>query len=158
MSTFGSFVRGLMPALLLLAGCSLLGPERPDLSISLRSDVDLPAGAVFRVVIDGQTHDLELRSQRDTTYTIDRRAPRTGELAVAASLVSPSQTTLAAASFVQQYVPDADHWVSAWVNERRPFGHCTGTLVPVPIEPPLVASRADSLFVMYGRIPKDAVC
>lgn len=156
--SFGSFARGVIPALLLLQGCSLVGPERPDLSISLRSDVDLPPGSVFRVIIDGRTHDLELGSQRDTRYSIDRQAPRTGEFSVAASLVNASQTTLAAASFVQGYVADADHWVSAWVGERRPFGHCIGTLVPVPIVPPLVASRADSLFVMYGRIPKDAVC
>jgi len=46
------------------------------------------------------------------------------------------------------------HWVSAWVGEHRPIGHCFGTLVPVPKVPPL----ADSMFVMYGRIPKDAVC
>lgn len=156
--SFGSFAHGLMPALLLLAGCSLVDPERPDLSISLRSDVDLPPGTVFRVVIDGQSHDLQLGSQRDTRYSIDRQAPRAGEFAVTASLVSASQTTLAAASFVQQYVPDADHWVSAWVGEHRPIGHCFGTLVPVPIVPPLAAPRADSLFVMYGRIPKDAVC
>jgi hypothetical protein len=55
--------------------------------------------------------------------------------------VNASQTTLAAAPFVQQYVPDVDHWVSAWVGEHRPIGHCFGTLVPVPIVPPLVAAR-----------------
>jgi hypothetical protein len=156
--SFGSFARWVIPALLLLPGCSLTGPEQPDLSISLQSEVDLPPGAVFRVIIDGRTHDLELGSERDTRYSIDRRAPRAGEFAVAASLVNASQTTLAAASFVQEYVPDADHWVSAWVGERRPFGHCIGTLVPIPIVVPLVAARADSMFVMYGRIPKGAVC
>lgn len=147
-----------MTALLLLAGCSLTGPERPDLSISLRSDVDLPPGSLFRVVIDGQSHDLELGAQRDTRYSIDRHAPRTGEFAVAASLVNASQATLASATFMQEYVADANHWVSAWVGEQRPIGHCFGTLVPVPIVPPLAAPRADSMFVMYGRIPKDAVC
>jgi hypothetical protein len=39
-----------------------------------------------------------------------------------------------------------------------PFGHCIGSVIAVPIVPPLIPARADTLFVMYGSLPHDAVC
>lgn len=144
---------------LLLAGCStLLGPPSPDLSISLYSEAPLPASSVLRVVVDGRRYDLEASAEPGRRSSREVRAPRAGELPVRVELLGPGGTALAAASFSQRYERGSDHWVAAYVGERRPLSVCGLPRAAVPLSPPLSETRADTAFFMYGSLPEGAVC
>ena len=145
-----------LATILAVSACSILDPDGPDLSISVQPDVNLPASMSFHVTVGGDAHDLRLGTER-TRYGIERHAPRDGELNVSVALRDAADRTLAQASFDQVFKEGSDHWVSGIIGTRRPIGHCIGTLVVVPIIPP-VAAGGDSLFIMYGSIPKGAIC
>lgn len=139
-----------------MSGCGLFDAG-PALSISLYSEVDLPPGHVFEVTVARDSHRLQLGTDRHTRFDMKREAPRTGELDVAARLLSPSGDILAETAFPQRYRQGSNHWVSAWIGTRRPIGHCIGSLEIIEIAPPM-AVGADTLFVMYGSLPHGAVC
>ena len=140
--------------LVLVSACSVTDPKEPDLTISLTSDVPLSSSHVFRVEVDGTRYDLPLGSAT-TRYSMDRTVPRTGSFNVTASLLDGSNP-VASASFLQVFERDRDHWVSAIIALQRPVGHCFGTMIALPYL--TTSAAADSVFLMYGSIPKDAVC
>lgn len=146
---------GLLLALLASACSPLLGPDRPELSISLNSEAALPTSSVFQVVVGGRAHDLVLGPEGGSTRV---RAPRTGELDVTVRLLDPTGTAWAEASFTQRFQVSHLHWISAHVGEHRPVGHCIGTLIALPLSLPRSGSDVDSAFVMYGSIPRGAIC
>ena len=82
------------------------------------------------------------------------RGPRYGEVPVRVTLLAASGDTLTAVHFSQRFQRDHQHWLSALVGRHRPVGHCIGSLAASP----LGAGAADTLFVMYGSIPEDAIC
>ena len=45
-------------------------------------------------------------------------------------------------------------WIGSFVSHARPLGFCTGTVVGAPLR----TAPSDTLFVMYGGIPKGAIC
>ena len=58
--------------------------------------------------------------------------------------------------FTQGFQHGDRHWISAVVGPDRPDGFCIGAVVAAPLR--TSPAGADSLFVMYGGIPEDAVC
>jgi hypothetical protein len=139
-----------------LFACSIFRPEAPDLSISVQPEVSVPSSTAFHVTVGGRNFELQLGPER-IRYAIKSHAPQTGELPVSVALRSPTNTTVAEAAFNQVYEEGSNHWVAGNIGTRRPIGHCIGTLLAVPITPPITAG-GDTLFIMYGSIPKDAIC
>jgi hypothetical protein len=143
---------------LLLPGCGVLDVEEPDLSVSLHSDAPLPRAYTFRVTVDGERFDLRVDSGFVAQADREVGVSREGDLHVTAELLDPMGRLVADTSFTQTYDNDSNHWVSGHIGERRPVGFCIGNVYAVRIDPPVATARADSLFVMVGSIPKDAIC
>lgn len=142
--------------LLLTGACNPLD-EGPAVSISAYADVALPPGHVFEVTIAGVRHEVQMGSDRHTRYEINREAPRTGQLDVTARLRGPAGVSRAEGTFRQRFQDGSNHWVAGHVGTHRPVGHCIGSLLAIGIDP-APAAGADTLFILYGGIPNDAVC
>jgi hypothetical protein len=146
-----------LAALMMIAGCGGEIEPGPQVTISLTSETELPSGYVFAVDVGGDAHELAIGTAPGIHYEIQRDAPRAGELDIVVRLLPPDGVALAGIGFTQRYSRGANHWVAGRIGTTRPVGFCIGTLHPVPLEP-APAPGADSLFVMYGSLPQDAVC
>ena len=144
--------------LIVVGGCaSISGAENSDVSVSLFSEFVLPPAHTFRVTVDGQRIDLPLGTSADRN-SLTREAPAAGDRPVTAELVDSRGVVLSGISFTQQYFDDRNHWVAAHLGARRPIGHCIGSLLATPLPASIARTSADSLFVMFGSLPRGAVC
>ena len=138
-----------------MLGCSsVLGSNAPEVTLSLRSEEAVPAYQRLDVTIGGREFRLEPLDEGASERV---RAPRVGELPVRVTLVDHHSVSAAAVEFTQRYQEDSNHWVSVLVGLRRPLGHCFGQLIVTPLSLAGTANP-DTMFVMYGGLPKNAVC
>lgn len=72
------------------------------------------------------------------------------------ALLTGSRDTLSMLEFTQEFRRGHRHWLSAVIGRDRPDGFCIGTVAAAPLR--TAPAGADSLFVMYGGMPEDAVC
>ena len=139
-----------------VAGCSgILNPLRPEVALSyIRSDpLDTPTEV--HIAIDGRNVRLPAPDNEEsgrTSATITAR--RYGSVPVHIALLTTDGDTLAALQITHRLERGHGHWVGAQVSDWRPQGHCIGAVATAPLRPP----SADTLFVMYGGIPHDAIC
>ena len=139
-------------ALSFLAGCSsILGIGDRDVSISITTQRAWDPPPVFEVTIGRRRVELVAAPNRDRMEK-QIQAPGSGNIPVTVRLILQGQT-LATTQFVQEFSQHNTHWVAVDVGPRRPLGHCLGILVALP-----TGTGPDTAFVMYGRIPKDAIC
>ncbi len=140
---------------LALAGCSsVLGLGGPKISLSLALERALADEPVLRVEIGGQRVEVAATSASAPRQERAVRGPRYGEVPLRVALLAAPGDTMAAMEFNQNFQRGHNHWVSGIVGQRRPLGHCIGTLVAAPLR----NMESDSLFVMYGRIREGADC
>ena len=140
-------------ALLALVGCSdPLSPDGPALSVALSLQQPTAPSSVFRADIGGQR--VEVRAAGIAESRTEVRGARYGDVPVRATLLTAAGDTLASVTFDQRFERDHAHWVVARVGQRRPIGHCIGTLMVAPLR----SAGSDTLFVTYGRIPDGAIC
>lgn len=155
--------RLLLPAALALFGCSgVFSPDGPDISLSGDVNRAVAQVPVLRVTIGWRQVDLPFRA-RDAGAGVAKqiRGPRYGTVPVRVALISADGDSLAAVAFTQEFARDHNHWVSAIIGTYRPDGFCIGELdvVPLPVGAfPESGTVPDTLFVMHGRIPKNAIC
>jgi hypothetical protein len=132
-----------------LVGCgSVVGPDGPDVTITLEVDAAATAPLHFVVRIAGSQFGI------DSAGSISVRAPHAGDLPVDVQLLSESGETLAAASLTHSFADGFDNWIYAKVGGSRPVGLCIGRLTVVPVDAPV----SDTLFLMDGSLPKGAIC
>jgi hypothetical protein len=140
-------------AVLALAGCSdPVSPGGPKLSVGLYLQQPTAPSSVFRADIGGQL--VELRAAGFAESRKEVRGSRYGDVPIRATLLTAAGDTLASVAFDQRFELDHAHWVVARVGQRRPIGHCIGTLTVAPLR----GASSDTLFVTYGRIPDGAIC
>ena len=150
--------------LVAVVGCSqFIEPRGPEIAVSLI--VDEPRRAVFAapLVLSVDLSDVAVQVAAGATDPgigrADVRGARYGDVPVHVRLLGQSSAVLAEATFSQGFERDNLHWIAAMVGQRRPLGFCVGALIPVPISGGATAAAAtDTMFVMYGRIPRGAVC
>ena len=144
-----------MAVAVVLSGCSsILGLQDPDVSLGLRSESGYEWIGSYQVDIDGRA----FRFEPATELRRQVEAPKSGELQVRVTLRDTAAETLAVADFTQSFDDDRNHWVSGLIGLQRPFGHCIGELTVLPLPRRAGEEQADTLFLMHGSIPKDAVC
>lgn len=110
---------------------------------------------VLRTDIGGKRRvELATDAARGRHASTDVRGDQYGNVPVRVMLLTASGDSVAAVSFFQDFHRGYQHWVAALVGPQRPLGICTGAVVASP----LTVGNTDTLFVMYGNIPDDAVC
>lgn len=140
---------------LALAGCeSLLGVGGPVIVVSLGMQGTVEAPLFLRADIGGRQVEVQSRILGDDRAFTEGHGPRYGEVPVRATVLSASRQELATVSFTQEFRRGNRHWLSALVGQQRPEGFCIGAVAAAPLR----TGGADSLFVMYGGMPEDAVC
>lgn len=138
------------------SGCSILfGPDEPDVTISLSAGDDVERAMALDVGLGGRVFRVEANS---SSPPMTARAPDVGAHTVRVELVEVPDEVLATAQFSQTFQEDYDHWIAGIVGVYRPVGHCIGELIVVPLEPAGSQTEPDTLFLMHGGIPRDAVC
>jgi len=157
------FVKGtaLICAVALLGCSDLFGPSGPEISVSLELRQPLGALPLLRADIGGRAVQLTATAAEPGGASREVRGPRYGQVPVRVTLTTPSGEQLAMVEFSQWFYRNSKHWVAAVVGQRHPMGHCIGTLAVAPIlvgTPSGSGSGTDTLFVMYGSIPDDAIC
>lgn len=142
--------------LVALVGCSdLFGLKGPEITVSLDVQPAVGTAFVLRTDIGGkQRVELTTDATRGRHASTDVRGDQYGNVPVRVMLLTASGDSIAAASFFQDFRHGYQHWVAALVGPQRPFGICTGAVVASP----LTVGRTDTLFVMYGNIPQNAIC
>lgn len=138
-----------------MASCSsIFGPEEPEVSIGLYSEMGYGRVGLFEVDIGGRLFRFE------PTAGVSRKvnAPETGLLPVRIRLLSTVPDTLASAEFSQLFREGSNHWVVGRLGLQRPIGHCIGHLLVLPLPKEAGESEPDTLFLTYGSIPEGAVC
>ena len=142
-------VLGLMAVLGIAApGCAdLLGLGGPEVSIGFAVDASVQRDLHLYVGVGGHWYRL------DEPGRIMEHAPRSGELRVTVQLLE-SDRIVGTDAFRQEFGDGYEHWVHARVGGARPTGYCIGAVSAVPVEAPV----SDTMFVVHGRIPKDAIC
>lgn len=152
----------LLPALALLGCSGVFSPDGPDISLSGDLNRAVARAPVLQVTIGGRQVNLPFSDGVAGAKVLKRiRGPRYGDVPVRVALVSPQGDSLAAVTFRQDFERDNNHWVSVLVGTYRPQGFCIGVLEVIPLRAnafPESAAVQDTLFVMHGRIPKDAIC
>lgn len=144
---------------LALAGCSdVLGIGGPKIVVSVARQSNVGDPLLLQAAIGGRR--VEVESPRtlddyDDGYR-EVRGPRFGDVPVHATVLTTSRDTLATVEFTQTFRRGERHWISAVVGPDRPDGFCIGNIVAAPLR--TAPAGADSLFVMYGGIPEDAIC
>ncbi len=142
-----------------LIGCSnILGVGGPQVSVSLEARQGLTAGAKLRADIGGQVIQLAPTTGVAPRTSAEVRGSRYGEVPVSVTLLGASGDTLAAIGFTQRFERGHNHWIAAIVGDRRPIGPCIGNLAVVPVLATMLETSPDTLFVMHGSIPKNAIC
>lgn len=135
-----------------LAGCSdLLGPGGPTLSVALNLQQPMTPEPILQADVGGR--EVVVRATSPGEIGAQVRLPRYGEVPVRVALLTVAGDTLGAVEFSQRFQSDHEHWAVAHVGVRRPVGFCTGAVAASPLR-----ASADTLFVMYGSIPKGAIC
>ena len=140
-------------ALFAVPACNgFLGSDhRPvEVSMTLQRSWDRPP--VFEAEIGGRRVQVTGHLDGQRTVRIIQ-APRSGELPVTVRLLDADGGTLASTQYTQLFESKTTHWVAVSVGTRRPLGICIGELLALPTRFP-----TDTVFVMYGSIPDDAVC
>jgi len=134
-----------------LTACDLFEPPRRNLRVSLVTPVAIPA-ARLHVRIALQRVVLRADAVGETSKQLT--APRDVSLPVNVALLDFAEDTLARVEFRQRFGgSDDDHWVLAVIGVNRPIGFCIGSLAMAALP-----TGSDTLFVMYGHIPRDAIC
>jgi hypothetical protein len=134
-----------------LTGCDLFEPSRRNLTVSLAVQVAMPA-ARLHTQIGEQRVVLHADGVGETSK--DLAAPGGATLPVNVALLDLVGDTLASVAFEQAFAgSDNNHWIATIVGTHRPIGHCIGSLTVTPL-----TAGSDSLFVLHGRIPRDAIC
>jgi len=137
------------------ASCSALtGPSGPEISVSLTVQSPSASGAALLVTVGER--DVSLRASASPSQRSDASLERGkfGTLPVRVVLLSSSADTLATVAFSQTFERGYTSWIGSFVSHARPLGFCTGTVVGAPLR----TAPSDTLFVMYGGIPKGAIC
>lgn len=109
---------------------------------------------LLRSDIGGRHVDLAADPAHGGHASVDVRGPRYGNVPVNVTLFTASGDSIVAVSFSQDFQHGFRHWVAALVGSQRPLGICTGTVLAAPV----TAGGADTLYVMYGKIPDGAIC
>lgn len=138
-----------------IGGCSdLFGLRGPEITVSV--DVQPPVGTAFvlRSDIGGRRVELTAHTAHGLRKSTDVRGDRYGTVPVQVTLLTVSGDSVTAVSFSQEFHHGYQHWVAALIGPRRPLGICTGAVLAAP----LTGGSSDTLFVMYGSIPHDAIC
>lgn len=133
-----------------VSACGILGPSGPNLSLRLEVRPDAaaaPSEVGMAVEVGGRPFAL------DRPGTLDVHAPGTGEKDVVVELWGPSGTLLRHA-FTHDFRAGSDHWIHALVGGARPLGHCIGRLTALA----LPDAAPDTVFILDGSLPEDAVC
>jgi hypothetical protein len=141
------------------AGCSdVLGIGGPRIVVSVAKQSGVGDPLLLQADIGGRR--VEVESPRTLDDYDDRyrevRGPRFGDVRVHATVLTAGRDTLATVEFTQGFRRGDRHWISAVVGPDRPEGFCIGDLVAAPLR--TAPAGADSLFVMYGGIPENAIC
>ena len=139
-----------------IAGCSdLFDSDEPTFSVGFELEHGLAVSTVLHADIGRRNIRIAapepgLGRTRSTLV----RGVRAGVVPVRLTIVTTSGDTLATMQYSQKLERDHDHWVTAQIGLRRPFGFCFG----VPSATPLRPDNADTLFVTAGGLPRGAVC
>ena len=152
----------LLPALALIGCSEFAGSGGPEISLHALVTSTVAERPLLRVDIAWRRETIEadlsgFRPGRSTEI----HGPRYGDVPVRVTLLSSEGAPLAAVEFVQEFARNNNHWVTAVIGTHRPGGFCIGALevVPLPVGAfPESAAVQDTLFVMHGRMPKDAIC
>lgn len=140
---------------LLACGCSSFFGSDPEPDVQLIMWGKTEGLSALEVSLGERDFRLEID---EPNPRMDVHAPRVGSLPVQVRLRGASADVLAAAEFTQTFREDRNHWVAGDVGLRRPLGHCIGTLIVIPLSATPAGAVPDTLFLMHGSIPKDAVC
>jgi hypothetical protein len=155
-----SHVRTLRIAVAALAAVAALGctspfsPDRPDVEISLQTAQELrSAPLTMRVALDrtwfqltGDPASGEARAQV--------RAPRAGTLSVQIVLLDVDGDTVATAALQQDFKKGYTNFIDAWVATKPPLNVCSTPALRIQTK----LGAADTVYVEYGGMPKDAIC
>ncbi len=137
------------------ASCSdLLGLGGPEIHLSLTVEEVVSGNPYLAADIGGRVVQVIPPSALDRPSGATIRGPGYGTKPVRVALLRTASDTLAQVAFSQEFERDHTHWIGAVVGTRRPAGFCLGTVALTPLR----EGNGDTLFVFYGRIPKDAIC
>ena len=148
-------------SVLLLACSGLFSPDGPEIAISADLDRAVAEPPVVRMDIGGKRVTVSPATDEMPARSREIRGPRYGAVPVLVSLIGADGDSLAAVAFTHHLARDNDHWVSAIIGLHRPGGFCLGSLALKPLRAnafPESSATPDTLFVVYGGIPKGAIC
>ena len=134
-----------------LSSCSgLLGLGGPDLTVTLTTGAHVAVGAPL--VLDVRVGASSFRMT--TLGEIEVEAPGEGNHPVFVTLLDSAADTSAHARFNQTFDDDWLHWITVQLGGPRPLGFCIGEVLALPAR----EEPGDTTFLMYGSIPRGAVC
>lgn len=147
----------LAAALLATSACSDIIGGGPQVAVSLRVEAGVALPVVLEVDHDGQRVRLEATTAA-ATPRMDIVANRYGEAPVRLMLSAAGEAPLATVELTHSLHRGSTHWVSTLVGRQRPQGHCYGALGVVALAPRAGQTVPDTMFVMYGSLPRGAIC
>ena len=145
-------------AFLLLAACgSLLDTSAgPATAVSLARQVNGPRQLTLEVEVDGRSATLDLPAQRGQADDVLRSA-RYGDVPAEAELRRAGEV-LGRVAFQHSLERHSTHWIATIVGQVRPAGFCMGIMETAPHALRPGQAAPDTMFVMHGSLPEEAVC
>ena len=150
----------------LLGACDVTGFRRPELTISVYADKPVATAYIFRVAVNGKVHDIALNTGFKGLSKIRTVGPRQGDRAVTAQLLTPPDSVIAHVAFTQAYRSGFRYWIAAYIGAHPAVGtpaqrlveRCGSAVFPLLIHHAHSSAQYDTVFVIQGGVPKDALC
>jgi hypothetical protein len=145
----------LLVAPLALASCSIIGPsDGPTISVSFSTSGSSNKILTSRVQVNGDVIPLTPTAAGNWQASLDYHASRYGQTSIRVTLTNATGDSLAAITDTFNYERGNLNWIASTVLTSRPVGFCLGSVKAAAVK----GTVGDSLFVMIGAIPENAVC
>lgn len=125
-----------------LAGCGIVAGGGPTLDLLFGGPAVHDLEMV--VVVDGRIHRLAHGERREVDVDDDDHQ-------VVVEVLRSDGGSVGLVQFDARYRNGSDYWIHVLVG-LRPEGHCVGQVTPLGVV------AADSLYVIHGGLPRDAIC